>query len=263
MLSIFTASSAKKSARSLELFMKAKGYELKLGEALDALGVMSGKKNWAALSQTLTTTSVDERLQPKERNHIWDAQEADLRAEETGEGGYARECSIQTHTGFMLKTPAYPEDCSYVRVCDPLGRETFYWASDEWEQDPEVVMGAIMGALNRLPGIDTTIARELPLIKDVDFNFVSNVLVDGAPLRVFYREEDTLAELLSTKELDEVESDAKVALTLERHTENGFVRHESISLLTLLQLTWDEKKTSFVSPDGTTYEFFVERKFGV
>lgn len=268
MLSIFTAISAKKSARTLEKFMKAKGYELKLGEALEALGAMSGNKNWAALSQTLTEKAVDDMLKPFELNHIGDAGDADIRAEETGAGGYGPECTMQMHTGFLVKMPAYPEECSYIRVCDPLGREISYWISDEWKDAPEEVMGAIFGALNRGSTLEVTgmksetpAALKRPVIQDVDFNFVSNVLLDGTAYRVNYREEEVLAELRSSEKCSEEEADAKDALRLDRE-EDGLVWEETLTLLNLRELTWDAKQTAFVNLEGTTFEFFVERKFG-
>jgi len=35
---------------------------------------------------------------------------------------------------------------SYVRVCGPDGREAGYWTWTEWKEDPQLVMGAILGA---------------------------------------------------------------------------------------------------------------------
>lgn len=40
-----------------------------------------------------------------------------------------------------------PDGTSYVRVCDPEGREVAYWNYEEWRDEPEFVMGAIVGAL--------------------------------------------------------------------------------------------------------------------
>jgi hypothetical protein len=34
-----------------------------------------------------------------------------------------------------------------MRVLDAAGREQGYWTSEEWREDPEVVMGAIVGCL--------------------------------------------------------------------------------------------------------------------
>lgn len=49
-------------------------------------------------------------------------------------------------TGKRIVFPAHPEECSYVRVIDPKGKEIAYWDSLEWEDEPVEVMGAIMGA---------------------------------------------------------------------------------------------------------------------
>ena len=45
-----------------------------------------------------------------------------------------------------LRVPSHPDTCSYVRITDE-GREVAYWDSAEWQEDPEGVMGAIVGAL--------------------------------------------------------------------------------------------------------------------
>jgi hypothetical protein len=58
------------------------------------------------------------------------------------------ECAVTLAGGRKLVCPAFPSDCTYVRIVSPDGHEEVYWASDEWRDDPEVVMGAIMGALN-------------------------------------------------------------------------------------------------------------------
>lgn len=38
----------------------------------------------------------------------------------------------------------------YVRLCDPAGKELYYWSYDEWQNDPELVMGAIIMASSGL-----------------------------------------------------------------------------------------------------------------
>lgn len=49
-----------------------------------------------------------------------------------------------TGTHRQIRTTAFPEACSYVRVT--VGAlEIAYWASDEWRDAPQEVMGAIMG----------------------------------------------------------------------------------------------------------------------
>ena len=39
----------------------------------------------------------------------------------------------------------------YVRLCDPKGHELCYWDNVEWNEDPIIVMGAIIMAANDLP----------------------------------------------------------------------------------------------------------------
>lgn len=60
---------------------------------------------------------------------------------------YGDECVVKLSNGREMRTPAYPEDCSYVRIVQE-GFELAYWVSDEWADDPEVVMGAIIGCAN-------------------------------------------------------------------------------------------------------------------
>lgn len=34
----------------------------------------------------------------------------------------------------------------YVRICDSQGKELYYWDAQEWADEPQNVMGAIIGA---------------------------------------------------------------------------------------------------------------------
>lgn len=62
--------------------------------------------------------------------------------------GYAeRECVVQLPHGSTVRTPEHPADCEYVRIVGPNGNEVAYWDSAEWHEDPQGVMGAIMGAM--------------------------------------------------------------------------------------------------------------------
>lgn len=49
--------------------------------------------------------------------------------------------------------PAFPAPCSYIRI-EHQGQEVTYWDSAEWAEDPEGVMGAIMGAVREMRGYD-------------------------------------------------------------------------------------------------------------
>lgn len=54
--------------------------------------------------------------------------------------------------GCTLRSGVYEETSDslmcgeYVRICEPDGDEVVYWDANEWEEDPVLVMGAIMRA---------------------------------------------------------------------------------------------------------------------
>jgi hypothetical protein len=59
---------------------------------------------------------------------------------------YDPECIVHLAGGLELRAPAFPLPCSYVRFV-MNGEELMYWCSDEWKEDPEEVMGAIIGRM--------------------------------------------------------------------------------------------------------------------
>lgn len=59
---------------------------------------------------------------------------------------FGAECVIATHSGRELRSPAFPETCSYVRVTQ-AGFELAFWTSDEWAEEPQEVLGAMLGCL--------------------------------------------------------------------------------------------------------------------
>lgn len=70
-------------------------------------------------------------------------------------GGDGDECVIRLANGNTIRTDSYGANeagSSYVRVCGPDEREVAYWSCDEWREDPEPVMGAILGAANTTAG---------------------------------------------------------------------------------------------------------------
>ena len=54
---------------------------------------------------------------------------------------------VITQSGRELRSPLFPEPCSYVRVVQE-GFELGYWNSGELREAPEDVIGALVGALN-------------------------------------------------------------------------------------------------------------------
>lgn len=57
------------------------------------------------------------------------------------------EVHIETAAGAIIAAPAYPQECSYVRLIDENHRELAYWDHQEWREQPEEVMGALIGAI--------------------------------------------------------------------------------------------------------------------
>lgn len=258
MLNINTSAQAKKSARALEKALERNGITLQHGKALDVLASLCGRQDWNALSQALSPEGVDSLLSHGERQHAADAAGDD----------YGRENMLVAHTGFQLRYSAETEMCDYVRVCDPLGRELVYWTSSEWAEDPEVVMGAMLGALvrgkpvevsNGTPAapapVSTSVAR-MPTIQDVCFTDVSAVCIDGGSgYRMNYVEDQVVGLLdeVGSEEFEEQKDEN--AIFMEREDDGELVSKE-LTLAQLASLKWDTIKQMFVSPNGVTYEFY-------
>jgi hypothetical protein len=65
---------------------------------------------------------------------------------------YGNETIIRLAGGATLRCDSYdenPQGASYLRVCDPAGEEIAYWTAEEWREDPELVIGAFMGAADK------------------------------------------------------------------------------------------------------------------
>ena len=262
MMHINNTQTAKKTARALEKFLDKCGMELSHGKALDALSVLAGYKDWNSLAYALSPEGIDAQLHDFEQNHIEGSQDVD----------YGAEYALVAHTGFELRYNAEGDLVDYVRVCDPAGRELCYWNSDEWMEDPQVVMGAILGALVRGRPVEYTDKKKRIVhpqkvtipevrIQDVPLSYCSNILLNGEPFAVPYREDRILAKLHEPAGDPDTEDDTyHVAMTLFRE-DDGLEFTDAITLHTLRSLKWDLMKECFVSPDGDAYEFFIEYKF--
>lgn len=75
--------------------------------------------------------------------HGWSSEELQ-HAQDNPNVGYDDECVIRLANGREIRTPAAPASASYVRIVQS-GYELAYWISDEWKEDPELVMGAFLG----------------------------------------------------------------------------------------------------------------------
>lgn len=62
-----------------------------------------------------------------------------------------KECLVcTTSQGYKIIVPAFPQECEYIRIENPQGKEVAYWYYNEWQEDPKLVMGAITGLINTL-----------------------------------------------------------------------------------------------------------------
>ncbi|MDO9099708.1 MAG: hypothetical protein Q7V53_03040 [Caldisericota bacterium] len=95
----------------------------------------------ALIERAGTVYELGERLgwSEKELDHAIESIQYDAQA-------FGDECIVTTHSGREIRSPAYPNPCDYIRVTQH-GFELAYWTSDEWRENPEDVIGAVMGAL--------------------------------------------------------------------------------------------------------------------
>ena len=263
------------AAKSLHKSLVAQCPELSRGDVLNALARARGYADWNALSDAVGPAGIEASLSEAERFHAHDAAEADARADETGQGGYGDEVVVQVHTGFFLKAPAYPQECDYVRVCDPLGREIAYWVADEWEQAPQEVMGAVIGALTRGQGLSSSATSgQAPLmergpvahIRDVDFMKTHFVVIDSQGFQVAWREEAALPfvgrpELPGYDAWQEETADGDTTALFLKYEEDGLLFESSLTVEELSALTWSSEKEAFVDPEGSVYTFYTEEKY--
>ncbi len=260
MLHIYNLKTAKASARQLESFVAKLGLKLKHGEALDAVATFMGFQNWAAASSATNEAAIDQSLSPAERSHL----KANLG------NTYGEEAAVVAQNGFELRYDTQGEVLTYVRVCDPVGRETAYWDAEEWAEDPQLVMGAILGALTRgaaapvLKGPSKvgapTVAKAQPYIRDVPLHRLSNVLINDAPYYVEFLD----VCLRNWREIATSVAPVEDKIVIETaFLEDGLVQEGSkLSLELLVSLKWDAERELFVCPQGNTYEFYLEQKFG-
>jgi hypothetical protein len=281
MLKINNAKTAKKSARALEKFLAKSGVDLGHGKALDAIAVLSGFKDWNSMARATSPEAMDAQLDDFELSHLEGNQDVD----------YGLEHATVTHTGFELRYSAEGDVVDYVRVCDPLGREVAYWVSDEWEEDPQVVMGAIIGALTRgrpeLRGKPRAHSEEVlkrgetaavshgcgqapeaatssvtaVRIQDVSFEDISNVLINGVPHSLRYYDSQILGMLYEPEGDEDAESDCHHNVLELGRVDDGLEREESVTLGVLRSLTWCASSGCFKSAAGDEYVFFTEQRF--
>ena len=58
------------------------------------------------------------------------------------------ECVVEVTRRLSLVCPAHPEPCSYLRLVVDGETELVMWSWEEWRDDPQTVIGAVMGMMN-------------------------------------------------------------------------------------------------------------------
>lgn len=262
----FNTRQATKLARSLEKALATQSLTLCHGQALDTLARMQGFADWNSWKCQLEESGWNQQLDSTEMAH----------ARDSAGTQYDNEAALIAHTGFELRYDTDDELLTYVRVCDPLGRELAYWTHEEWQEDPQLVMGAIIGALVR--GQPAQVRRgktravpaptqakvppaHLPLITDLDFFKAHAVVLDGRCYRIEWREEAALAYVGRTQASDYDEWADEVALQLH-YEEDGLVWEETVTVEELNALQWSPEHKCFVGAQETSWRFFVETEFG-
>lgn len=117
MLDIANKKEITKVARAVERALGAKGIVLSHGEVLNILAQAHGYKDYNAWKASLSPSRIDKLLTPAELAHVACSDGVE----------YGNEGVVRTSNGFELRFDAQDEEgTSYVRVCDPLGREIAY-----------------------------------------------------------------------------------------------------------------------------------------
>ena len=232
------------------------GQKFALGRAQEITARLFGFKDYNGLANWLTPEAALAEMSEVERDH----------AEGADDCSYENEFVIQASSGRFICAPAYPEECSYVRIVDRAGHELAYWTSDEWKEAPEEVMGAILGALKGLGSANLPLlhpvlqgefapnARPGADIGSIDLSQVTRVRYNGERYNVESLKENWQAVFGAEKSsILWVKDDTPVIRLFAE--EDGLVHEETILAGTLRAMVWDEEKLEF-SADGDTFEFW-------
>jgi hypothetical protein len=133
------------------------GSKFALGRAQEISARIHGFKDYASATDWFSRKGAFAAMLDVERTHAQGAQDCE----------YENEFILRTASGRTIHAPAYPEECSYVRVVDHAGNEIAYWTSAEWAESPEEVMGALLGTLKGGGRADCPLLN--PLMADIPF----------------------------------------------------------------------------------------------
>lgn len=260
MLHVYDSTSAKKPARALEKILQGLGLSTTHGQARDILAKMAGFTDWNAAHAQLQDL---QQLDFMELEH----------AEDAKGNRYGHENALRAHTGFELRYDAEEDAPSYVRVCDSQGRECAYWTSQEWQDDPEVVMGAILGCLVRGQAVDVgsktrsqaPSSAKLPSVFDIPLDRLFRIIEEGeGDGNGFCRVMDVIeVETLAWRTASDVLAFEESTVAAVYSLRDGAVDAFDLHVEDIRPLVWDAARRCFVHvKTGNTWRFLLSQEFG-
>lgn len=175
-----------------QVFEKQTQHKMSTSCALEILSALYGHKNYNMLANYIKPETALNEMPAFEKVHAKNA---------PGDSEYDNECVIISSGGRKLKSPGHPAECSYIRVTDRADHEIAYWASNEWAEDPEIVMGAIMGALK---GHDESLKLPQFAVEKKKNNGIKPIAQPLAPeeLKRIIEDNDGLCEVIISMSMD-------------------------------------------------------------
>lgn len=239
------------------------GNKFALGRAQEISARIHGFKDYASALQWFSRKGAFAAMLDVERTHAQGAQDCE----------YENEFILRTGSGRAIHAPAYPEECSYVRVVDHAGNEIAYWVSAEWAESPEEVMGALLGALKGGGRTDfpflNPMMEDLPL-KDIEPKKLCD-LVDFKQL-TSVRINDDLYDVTDVSERWQqvwaAEGDPQRLIDTEvviwwKANDSAFFFSQTFTAGDLRNIIWDPERETFILKDGNDedlIEFWADVK---
>ena len=243
------------------------GSKFALGRAQEITARLYGFKDYASATYWLSPEGAQASMLDVERAH----------ARGAGAGSYENEFILPTASGRSIHAPAYPDECTYVRVVDQAGNELMYWDSAEWAESPEEVMGAILGALKGTGRSDlpvfTPLTTDIPFVdteaqapqvtnsaSNINLDLVIGILLNGDQYSIELHKSwpAVWAPVGDPNRL----KDDEIAIWLNAD-EPGFLFRDELTARDLRSLVWDSNHGVFVlkREDGTDFiEFWEDAK---
>lgn len=126
----------------------------------------SAEADGVNLDDLCSESGRDGDLEVVAHKHGWTPEEI-RHARENLSNDYGAESVTPLANGRLLCCPAYPSPCYYVRVTH-MGYELAYWASDEFREDAETVLGALIGAARGKSANNGALSSTCEVLPDIE-----------------------------------------------------------------------------------------------